>query len=88
LESVPNPFNPKTTIRYALPEAGSVRLEIVDPSGRIVRTLVDRVVLSAGTQQSVWDGRDDAGRPAGTGTYFAKLRTEEGSVSTKLILLK
>lgn len=88
LESVPNPFNPKTTIRYTLPEAGSVRLEIVDPSGRIVRTLVDRVVLSAGTQQSVWDGRDDAGRPAGTGTYFAKLRTEEGSVSNKLILLK
>jgi hypothetical protein len=88
LAGVPNPFNPKTTIRYTLPASGLVRLEIVDPSGRIVRTLVDQVTMSAGTQQTVWDGKDDAGRPAGTGTYFARLRTAEGAVSTKLVLLK
>lgn len=86
--SAPNPFNPKTTIRFQLPSSGKVRLEIVDPSGRLVRTLVDGVTMAAGTQQSIWDGRDDAGRPAGTGTYFARLRTDEGSVSTKLVLLK
>lgn len=84
----PNPFNPRTTIRFRLPEAGAVRLQIHDAAGRLVRTLLDDSILPAGQQQSAWDGRDDAGHPAGTGTYFARLSVAGGEVSTKLILLK
>ncbi len=84
----PNPFNPRTAIRFRLPQAGSVRLAIHDPAGRLVRTLVADRILPAGTQESVWDGRDDAERPVGTGTYFARLSVGDMQVSTKMILLK
>jgi hypothetical protein len=41
LSSHPNPFNPSTTIRFELPEAGPVRLSVIDVAGRLVRALVD-----------------------------------------------
>ena len=54
-QSVPNPFNPHTTIRYALPEAGVVRLSVYNMVGQSIRTLVDGH-RSAGTYAAVWDG--------------------------------
>ena len=38
--NIPNPFNRCTVLRYALPEAGSVRLKVYGIDGRLVRTLV------------------------------------------------
>ncbi|MBD3162694.1 MAG: T9SS type A sorting domain-containing protein [Candidatus Eisenbacteria bacterium] len=88
LRTAPNPFNPRATIRFELPAQQTVRLEILDPSGRVVRTLLDGETRVPGTQQVVWDGSDDAGRPAGTGTYFVRLQTERGAIARKMILLK
>lgn len=88
IANAPNPFNPRTTIRFRLPEAASVRLQIHDPAGRCVRTLLQDQPLPAGQQQSVWDGRDDEGRAVSTGTYFARLSVSGGEITTKLILLK
>ena len=44
------------------------------------------VVPSAGAQQATWDGRDDHGRPAAGGIYFARLKSAAGEVSGKLVL--
>lgn len=68
----PNPFNPQTTLRFHLPEAGRVRLEVYDVAGRLVRVLVvgER---TAGSNEAVWDGRDDGGQAVGSGTYLARL---------------
>ncbi len=88
LHGAPNPFNPKTSIRFDLRSDETVGLAIVDPSGRIVRTLLEKVPLKSGAQQVAWDGRDDAGRPVGTGAYFARLQSARGTIATKLILLK
>lgn len=71
-QNVPNPFNPRTTIRYDLPEPGLVRLSIFDVAGRHVRTLVDES-RPPGSHEAVWDGRDASGREAGSGTYLARL---------------
>ncbi len=57
----PNPFNPRTTIRFDLPAAGQVRLVVYDLAGRLVRVLVEGEV-SAGSHEAVWDGRDATGR--------------------------
>lgn len=68
----PNPFNPATTIRFELPYAGPVRLEVFDVAGRLVRTLFG-ASLPQGSHEVVWDGRDNAGREVGSATYLARL---------------
>ena len=39
----PNPFNPETATRYALPQTGHVRLAVYDMTGRTVTVLIDSV---------------------------------------------
>jgi hypothetical protein len=68
----PNPFAVVTTIAYALPEAGAVRLEVYDLRGAVVRTLVDEH-RAAGTHAISWDGRDDRGLALPSGTYLTRL---------------
>lgn len=85
--AVPNPFNPRTTIRFALPAAGAVRLAVHGLDGRLVATLVSGD-LPAGEHEAVWDGRDRAGRPAASGIYICRL--EAGGVvrAERVALLK
>ncbi len=83
----PNPFNPRTEIRFALPADGEARLAIYDLSGRRVRTLVEGS-LPAGTHHVVWDGTDDAGQALASGVYFYRLETAAQTLSRKMLLLK
>jgi hypothetical protein len=83
----PNPFNPQTSIRYALPQAGPVRLQVFDLQGRLVRTLV-RGEQAAGVHTVVWKGRDDAGSEVASGIYFYRLSTDAGDDVRKMTLLK
>ena len=84
----PNPFNPKTTIRYQLPEAADVKLEIYSASGQRVRTLVDER-RSAGRYAVQWDAFDDDGRPQASGLYFYRLQAgSEFRQIRKMLLLK
>ncbi|MCP3999225.1 MAG: hypothetical protein GY722_29790, partial [bacterium] len=59
-QNSPNPFNPVTKIRFDLPRAGHVRLEIFEVSGRRVAMLLDES-REAGRYSTNWRGRDDAG---------------------------
>ena len=68
----PNPSAGSTSIRFTLQTAGDVSLEIVDVSGRRVRTIA-RGVWPAGTHALAWDGHDEAGRRVASGVYFATL---------------
>ena len=70
--AAPNPFNPSTTLRFAVPRDGAVRLAAYDVTGRHVRTLVDRRV-EVGEHSVVWDGFDVAGRAAASGVYVVRL---------------
>jgi hypothetical protein len=69
----PNPFNPLTTLRFEVPAAGRVRLEVYDAAGRLVRVLLD-ADLPAGGHQAVWDGRNAAGQAVASGSYLARLQ--------------
>ncbi len=83
----PNPFNPMTTIAFALPESGPARLAVYDVGGRLVAVLAEGV-HAAGEHEAVWNGRDAAGRQLGSGVYFVRLEAA-GSVSTrKMVMVK
>lgn len=83
----PNPFNPSTSISFALPARQAVDLRIVTARGHLVRTLLSEV-RDSGRHDVVWDGRDDAGRPAGSGVYVAVIEAGGERDLLKLALVK
>jgi hypothetical protein len=84
----PNPFNPSTSIEYALPQTGSARLTIYDVLGRKVRTLFSEISHPAGIFTAAWDGRDTNGRAVGNGIYFYRLEAGKFSRTRKMALVK
>jgi hypothetical protein len=83
----PNPFNPRTELRFDLPRAGKVTLRIYDLRGRLVRTLANEV-LPAAVHLRSWDGTDATGRRVASGAYYARLSGPDGVATRKLLLLK
>jgi endonuclease/exonuclease/phosphatase family metal-dependent hydrolase len=71
-QPVPNPLFSTSTLRFDLAQGASARLEIFDLSGRRVTVLADRE-FTPGRYSLRWNGRDDAGAPAGAGLYFVRL---------------
>jgi hypothetical protein len=83
----PNPFNPETTIKYALPDPADVRLEIYNMLGQQVRTLVAEP-QNAGRYTVRWDATDESGHSLSTGIYFYRLLAGEFHKVEKMLLLK
>jgi|GEM_PF-2387271 len=86
-QNFPNPFNPETSIRFAIPEAGLVTLEIYDLMGRKVATLLDGFQAS-GFHQVRWTGTNAQGAPVSSGVYFYRLQTDGQQILKKMILLR
>ncbi len=82
LSAAPNPFNPKTTLSFTMPEAGRARLDIFDLNGRLVASLLDEP-LEAGEVVFEWDGSGLA-----SGVYLAQATVPGYSEVEKLVLLK
>ncbi len=88
LTNHPNPFNPRTDIRFATAREGRVTLALYDVKGRLVRTLASGR-FPAGQHVVTWDGRDDRGADAPSGVYLARLRDADGvDASRKLTLVR
>jgi len=88
LAAVPNPFNARTEIRFELRQPGSYRLDIHDLGGRRVWRVEDSWP-APGTVVLTWDGRDAAGRPLPSGTYFCRVVHEGRTVAmARLALVK
>lgn len=85
--NVPNPFNPSTRIRYELPVAGQVRVEILDLRGRRVAVLSEGFE-AAGPHELRWNGRDDAGIPLASGIYLVRVQEDGQVAARKVTLLK
>ena len=83
----PNPFNPRVTIRFGLPDEAAVRADVFDLAGRRMTTLVD-ARLSAGPRSLAWNGRDASGRPLASGRYLLRLSVDGAVSVSKLILAK
>jgi hypothetical protein len=88
LQNAPNPFTPRTTVRYTLGAGTNVSLAVFDAAGRHVRALHD-AVEGPGAHAVTWDGRDDAGRPADSGVYWVRMVSGDGyRASTKVVVVK
>jgi hypothetical protein len=83
----PNPFNPTTNLRFALPVAGHVELRVFDVRGRLVRVVAD-APYEAGIYTEVWNGLDGHGIQVPSGLYFAELRAPDGRRTVKLTVLR
>ena len=73
-QNTPNPFNAETTINYHVLRPTQVELHIYDIAGQRVRVLREGV-RAAGSYQSRWDSRDDAGRSVSSGVYLYRIST-------------
>lgn len=84
----PNPFNPRTTIAFDLPEPATVRLEVFDVAGRLVDVLLRDEPHAAGRWEVTWRGRDGSGRGVAAGVYFCRLEAGDFRATRRLLLVK
>lgn len=78
----PNPF--RNAVSFGLSVSGYAELNIVDASGRLVRTL-PAYDIEHGAYSVTWDGRDESGIPVRPGVYYCCLRSGSGTEVQKLV---
>lgn len=86
-QNFPNPFNPATTVEFALPQANPVKLRVYNVGGQLVRTLVDDY-LETGFYSYRWDSRNDHGQKVASGVYFYRLEAGPYGQTRRMLLLK
>lgn len=86
-QNYPNPFNPSTIINVQLSIAGTIKLEVYDISGKLIKTLINQK-KSSGNYSIKFDGSNFA-----SGVYFYKLEIWDGKGNyafdaKKMLLIK
>jgi hypothetical protein len=81
-QNFPNPFNPATTLRFAVPAAQTVRLDVFDLNGRLVATPLNRFT-SAGSHEVRFDASG-----LSSGTYIYRLSSGTGTLVRRMTLIK
>ena len=86
-ENYPNPFNPSTTIKYELAQAGMVSLIVYDLKGAEVTTLVNEN-QEADYYNILWNGLNSKGQAVASGRYIVKMIAPGFSETITMTLLK
>jgi len=92
LRNYPNPFNPTTTIAWALPETagtGTAEIVISNAPGHFVQRLPINRNGGKKSGTVTWNGENKAGKKVSSGVYFYQL-LHEGRVqkTAKMLLLR
>lgn len=82
----PNPFNPTTSIVYAVPTQTQVTLIVYNLLGQVVARLSDGI-RAPGRYTVVWDGRNTEGAPVASGVYLYRITTTDGFTQTRRMTL-
>ncbi len=82
LPAFPNPFNPSTLIRFQMPVAGDVQIQVYDIQGNVVATLIDGW-QTAGSYEASFDGKD-----LSSGIYLARFSAGDLVQMQKLVFMK
>ncbi len=83
----PNPFNPVTTLQYALPEQVDVHMAIYDLTGRKIRDWTIQG-QTAGIYKIQWNSMDNYGNAVPSGMYIYRLIAGDFIKSNKMVLMK
>jgi len=83
----PNPFNPETTISYAIKDRTNVRLEIYNTKGQLIRTLVNQE-QPTGRYDIVWNGKDNNNNAVSSGMYFYRMNAGSYASTRKMLLMQ
>ena len=83
----PNPSRGAVTLAFTLPRAGRADLRVYDVGGREVAMLASGA-HPAGLHEARWDGRGADGRTAPDGVYFARLVTDDGAETRRVLRLR
>ncbi|MFC1724248.1 FlgD immunoglobulin-like domain containing protein [candidate division KSB1 bacterium] len=86
-QNYPNPFNPVTTIEYQLKTPSNITLEIFNINGQLIKTLISKK-MSAGSYKVIWDGTNESGIKAASGTYIYRIKAGAFVKSKKMVLMK
>ncbi|MDP2983673.1 MAG: FlgD immunoglobulin-like domain containing protein [Candidatus Latescibacter sp.] len=86
-QNLPNPFNPATTIGFALRKSSQVSLKVYDLLGREVVTLANGE-KSAGEHRVIWNGSDNSGKQVSSGVYLYRLIAGGREETRKMLLAR
>jgi predicted esterase/predicted GH43/DUF377 family glycosyl hydrolase len=81
-QNYPNPFNPSTKIKFALPKADKVKIELYNTLGQNVKTLLNKA-MKAGHHEVVFNAQN-----LSSGVYFYRIEAGEFQDVKKMILLR
>ena len=82
LNSYPNPFNPVVRVSFAIPEMGLVSVNVFDIRGRELAVLSNQN-YQPGYYSANWDASAYS-----SGVYFISLKTNDTTITQKVLLLK
>jgi hypothetical protein len=83
----PNPFNPSTVIRFYLPEAQEVSLDVYDIAGELVVKLAEGR-REKGFHALTWNGRNSSSAMCASGVYFSRLKAGKDTISRKMVIMR
>ncbi len=85
----PNPFNPTTTIRFQLKNAGTISLIIYNSKGKVIKKLIENQYYDDGNVHEItWDGKDKNSCEVSSGVYYYLLVKNGEKHIKKMVLLK
>ncbi len=92
-QNYPNPFfmnsesrNSSTTISFEIPENSLITLDVFDLRGRLIDNLINEF-YKPGKHSISWDGRDKTNRKVASGIYYYKLKTVNGTIIKKMLVI-
>lgn len=83
----PNPFNPSATIAYQLKSPATVKIEVFNARGQLVKTH-QTAHDAAGQYSWLFEGTDARGKALSSGVYQVVMRSGKTISSQKMVLLK
>lgn len=86
-QNFPNPFNPKTEIKFFLPSEEKVTLKVFNANGQLVKNLFSGVG-TVGNNFVTWDGTDENGKLVSSGIYFYRVEAGSFNKVKKMTLIK